>query len=74
MAFEDVMAEIERLLGEMHSRPADRHELYFELRGKLSELRAMGTPVPDDLARFESELEAEFAADLKAPRPPAHPR
>ena len=36
MAFEDVMAEIERLLGEIENRPEDKHELYLELAGKLN--------------------------------------
>jgi hypothetical protein len=63
MAFEDVKAGIGLLIGEMVKRPEDRHELYFELREKFKELRAMGMPVPDDLARFEVELEAEFAAN-----------
>lgn len=76
MAFDEIIAEISRLIREMGSRPGDRHELYLELRGKLSEIRAMGMPIPDDLVRFESELEAEFTADRsKRPAPePAQPR
>lgn len=71
MPFDDIMAEIERLMGDMEKRPEDRHELYIELRGKLNEIRAMGMPVPEDLARFERELEAEFAADRKGRSTPA---
>ena len=31
----------------------------------LSTMRAEGLPVPEDLARLEAELGAEFEADLK---------
>ena len=61
MAFEDVMADTERLLGEIENRPEDKHELYLELAGKLNEIRAMGMPVPEDLVRLERELEETFA-------------
>ncbi len=74
MAFDDLKAEIARLVGELEIRPKDWHELYLELRGKLSELRAMGMPVPDDLARFEQELEAEFTAERQGRPSPARPR
>jgi hypothetical protein len=74
MAFDEIRAEITRLLSEMEKRPADRHELYLALRGKLNEIRAMGMPLPDDLIRFEDELEAEFAADRQGRSPPRQPR
>ena len=73
MAFDDIMAEIARLVREMEKQPEDKHELYLELRGKLSEIRAIGMPVPDDLVRFEKELEAEFAADRKGRSAPPRP-
>lgn len=63
MAFEDIRAQIEHLVRDIERRPEDRHELYLELRAKLSEIRATGMPVPADLVRFERELEAEFAAN-----------
>jgi hypothetical protein len=63
MAFDDLIAEIERLVSEMEIRPQDRHEIYLALHGKLNEIRAMGMPIPDDLVRFERELEADFTAD-----------
>lgn len=62
---DSIMAEIAGLMNEIETRPANRHELYLALRAKLNELRAMGMPVPDDLVRFERELEAE----LKLARP-----
>jgi hypothetical protein len=70
MAFDDLVAEIERLMSEMETRPQDRHEIYLALRGKLNEMRATGMPVPDDLARFERELEAEFTADRQGESAP----
>lgn len=73
MAFEDIKAEIGRLILEMENRPKDRHELYLELRGKVNEIRAMGMPVPDDLIRLEGKLEAEFTADQRGKANPPQP-
>ncbi|MEA2779615.1 MAG: hypothetical protein QOK29_1159 [Rhodospirillaceae bacterium] len=66
MAFESLMAQISLLLGEMESRPEDKHELYLTLREKLNEMRTIGLPVPEDLLNLEKTLEAEFAADLSS--------
>lgn len=63
MAFDVLKAEIGLLLTRMQNEPEDRHEIYLRLMEKLSELRAFGLPIPDDLARLEASLEAEFAAD-----------
>ena len=63
MAFEDIEAEIGLLLTQMINEPQDRHELYFQIRQKLSEMKAYGAPVPEDLVQFEQDLEAEFAAE-----------
>ncbi len=65
MAFESILAEISLLIGDMQNKPEDKHELYLALRGKLSEMRAMGMSVPDDLIRLEKELEAEFLGPRK---------
>lgn len=73
MAFDDLKAEIARLINQLENRPADWHELYLELHGKLNELRALGMPVPDDLSRFERELEAEFTADQQGRSSPRRP-
>jgi hypothetical protein len=68
MAFEAVKAEIGLLLTKMQNEPEDRHELYLQLMEKLNELKAYGMPIPDDLAKLEAALEAEFAEDeRKAP-------
>jgi hypothetical protein len=66
MAFEDLKAEIALLLNQMENQPEDRHELYLQIRERLSELRAFGMPLPDDLVRLEKKLEAEFKAEERA--------
>lgn len=64
MAFEDKEAELGLLFGRMQNEPEDLHEIYQLIRQKLNELKAFGMPLPEDLVRFERDLEAEFAADL----------
>ena len=44
-------------------QPEDRHELYLQIRERLNEMRAYGMPVPEDLVKFEEELEAQFKAE-----------
>jgi hypothetical protein len=61
MAFDDVKAEIGLLLAQMQNKPEDAHELYLQLMEKLNELKAYGLPIPDDLQKLESALEAEFS-------------
>jgi hypothetical protein len=63
MAFDDIEAELGLLLTRMINEPQDRHELYFQIRQRLSEMKAYGAPLPADLVQFEQDLEAEFAAD-----------
>lgn len=65
MDLTELEAELSLLLTQMENLPEDRHEFYLQLREKLSEMRAFGMPLPDDLLRLEKELEREFAADLK---------
>ncbi len=65
MAFDDLKAEIALLLTQMEDQPEDRHELYLQIREKLNEMRAFGMPLPDDLVRLETQLEAEFAAEKR---------
>ncbi|MDP6388327.1 MAG: hypothetical protein QF654_00365 [Alphaproteobacteria bacterium] len=69
MAFERLKAELSLLVDQMEGDQGDRHEIYLRIREKLSELRAMGMPLPDDLVRLEQEFEAEFAADKEAEEP-----
>lgn len=56
MAFEQIIAAIEALMGEIEQRPEDRHVLQEQLREKLSELRSLGLEVPSDLAALEEAL------------------
>ncbi|MCV6823949.1 MULTISPECIES: hypothetical protein [Halocynthiibacter] len=64
MAFEDLKAAILTLLDEIEKKPEDRHVLQEELREKLSELKALGLPVPQDLVDFELALEDDDADDF----------
>ena len=66
MDLTELEAELNLLLTQMENLPEDRHEFYMQLREKLSEIRAFGMPVPDDLLRLEKELEKEFASELKS--------
>ena len=66
MDMTELEAELNLLLTQMENLPEDRHEFYMQLREKLSEIRAFGMPVPDDLLRLEKELEKEFASELKS--------
>ena len=66
MAFDDLEAELALLINQMENQPEDRHELYLQIREKLNEMRAYGMPLPEDLVRFEKELEAEFKAEEHA--------
>ena len=63
MAFEDLKAELALLINQMENQPEDRHELYLQIRERLNEMRAYGMPLPEDLVKFEEELEAQFKAD-----------
>ena len=63
MAFDDIEAELGLLLTRMLNEPQDRHELHFQIWQKLSEMKAYGAPLPEDLVQFEQDLEAEFAAE-----------
>jgi hypothetical protein len=60
MAFEQIKAQIALLLQEMIEQPEDAHEVHEQLREKLSELRAMGMPLPDDLVELEKRLDEGF--------------
>ena len=66
MAFEDLKAELALLINQMENQPEDRHELYLQIRERLNEMRAYGMPLPEDLVKFEEELEAQFKAEDRA--------
>ena len=65
MTFEAREAELGLLFTQMLNEPKDRHEIYLQIRKSLAEMKACGMPLPQDLVQFESDLEAEFAADLE---------
>ncbi|KAJ56039.1 hypothetical protein ACMU_09765 [Actibacterium mucosum KCTC 23349] len=64
MAFEALRAGIALIMQEIEKRPQDRHILLEELREKVSELRSLGLPVPEDLTRLMAELEEDDADEL----------
>jgi hypothetical protein len=61
MAFEALKIQTYMILDEIAARPADRHILQETLREKLSELRIMGLPLPQDLVDLELALEQRDA-------------
>ena len=63
MREQDFEAGVAMLLEEMAQKPEDAHEIFLKLQEMLNVMRAEGLPVPEDLARLEAELGAEFAAD-----------
>lgn len=61
MAFDVIQAEIASLLLRMNEQPEDIHEMELLLREKLNEFRALGLPLPQDLADLEAMLDQRFA-------------
>lgn len=53
------------LIDEMEGEQGDRYEIFMRLHQMLATMRAEGLPVPDDLARMEAELAAEFEENTK---------
>ena len=62
MAFESLITRLNMMFVEMENQPQDKHELLERIHAELSELKAEGLPLPDDLVELERKLEAEFAA------------
>jgi hypothetical protein len=65
MAFEQLKAEIAMLVQQMDNEPDDVHELHARIRQKLAELKAMGQPLPDDLAALERRLDSAERAPAR---------
>ena len=63
--FEEIKAEIATLLAQLAEHPHDHRELEVMLREKLSELKAFGMPLPDDLVELETALVRRLSADAK---------
>lgn len=62
---QDLDAALSLLIDEMEGDQGDRHEILMRLRQTLDTMRAEGLPVPDDLAKMEDALSAEFEAEAK---------
>jgi len=60
MSFEDLKVAIAMLMEQMADRPEDAHEIQESLREKLSEMRGLGLPLPDDLVALEEKLEQDL--------------
>ena len=60
MSFENMKAAVALLLEQMANQPEDMHEIQESLREKLSEMRAMGLPLPADLVALEEQLEQDL--------------
>lgn len=60
MALEQFKAQIALLMEEMINQPQDHHEIQEQIREKLSEMRAMGMPLPADLVQLEKRLDDDF--------------
>ncbi len=56
MALEALKIQIAMLLEQMEKQPHDAHEIYEQIHEKLNEYRAMGLPLPEDLATLEEQL------------------
>lgn len=61
MSFEEFQAELTLLLGQLESEPDDEHEIMMRLKQMLDTMRSEGLPIPDDLARLESDLDHRFS-------------
>ena len=62
----DFEAGLSLLIDEMEGDQGDKHEILMRLRQMLDTMRAEGLPVPDDLAKMEQTLAAEFEAEAKS--------
>ncbi|HEY7690592.1 MAG TPA: hypothetical protein VH835_17960 [Dongiaceae bacterium] len=60
---EELSAALSLWLTEMDGEVEDRHEAFQRLESILGQMRAMGMPIPQDLADLEAELAEEFAAE-----------
>jgi hypothetical protein len=73
MAFEEFRLQLSMLLDEIAGNPKDAHELQESLREKLTEMQALGLPLPADLVGLEEYLEENLerpALNRRASAPP----
>lgn len=62
MALDDLDAEIAYLMNVMEGDVGDLTEIEFRLRQTISTMRAEGLPVPEDLLRFEAEIDRRLSS------------
>ncbi|MEO4043040.1 hypothetical protein AAFN47_15660 [Hoeflea sp. CAU 1731] len=62
MVFEDLITRLNMMFVDMENQPEDTRELLLQIHMELSQLRATGQPLPQDLVELEKRLEAEFEA------------
>ena len=67
MTGEDIEAAINELVQELEGELGDRREVFLRFKQMLGQLRAMGLPVPDDLARLERDLEQALTDEAPEP-------
>ncbi len=63
MSWEEYEAELSLLLTQLEGEQGDAHEIMLRLKQMLDTMRAEGLPIPEDLKRFEADLDARFAVD-----------
>ena len=69
MAFEEFRVQLAMLLDEIAKNPTDPHEMQETLREKLTEMQAMGLPLPEDLVGLEEYLEKDLDRAARRGRP-----
>ncbi|MFC1674068.1 hypothetical protein ACFL12_08030 [Pseudomonadota bacterium] len=65
MDIQDLETLATEVLQQFESGEVERHELHEKVRQTLSQMRAFGMPLPDDLVALEQELEREFEDEVK---------
>jgi hypothetical protein len=70
MAFENFRVQLAMILDEIAANPHDAHELLENLREKLTEMQALGLPLPLDLVGLEEYLERDLERPVSRERPP----
>ena len=63
MSWEEYEAELSLLVTQLEVEQGDAHEIMLRLKQMLDTMRAEGLPIPEDLKRFEADLDARFAVD-----------
>lgn len=63
MDAEELEAAVNELVTELEGELGDRHEVFLRIKQMLDQMRAMGMPIPDDLAALEQGLDAEFTEE-----------